>query len=48
MSLANIFSLHTRGVIFPQRDANFDILDQEENKQLLTPYNQNSANLLKV
>ena len=31
-----------------QGDANFDFIEQEASKQLLTPYNQNSENLLKV
>ena len=37
MSLANIFFLHMRGVLFTQRDGNFDIIDQQANKQLSTP-----------
>ena len=43
----NIFFLPMRGVLFTQRDANFDSIDQQANKQLLTPYNQNS-NLIKI
>ena len=36
MSLGTYFFLHMRGVLFTQRDANFDIIDQQANKQLFT------------
>ena len=35
------FSSHAR-VLFTQRDANFDSIDQQANKQLLTPCNQSA------
>ena len=34
-----------RGVLFTQREANFGIIDQQVNKELLTPYNQNSNHI---